>query len=92
MSGGGGNVNKAGVRIKQRGSGKATTPGRRVRRQIEVVRQEDAERALRLKRRPNLLQELEAQRVTELLADDAVEGKVSSFRLMLKILGIFGRG
>jgi hypothetical protein len=83
-------VKRAGVRGKKRGSGKATVPGRKRRRQIEVVRSAEAECALRLEQLPRRLEKLEADRVTEMMADDAIGGNNKATRLLLKMLGLFG--
>jgi hypothetical protein len=81
---------RGGVREKKRGDRNATVPGRRTRRQIEVVKSADAESAARLGRHPGRLDKLEAGRVTKMLVDDAIAGDVRAAKLLMKMTGLFG--
>lgn len=72
---------------KKRGDQNATVPGRRVRKQIGVEKQVDAEWAGRMKRIPGQLGKLEPRRVAEMLAENALKGEKTPMMLLLRLSG-----
>lgn len=75
---------------KKRRDQNATVPGRRTRKQIGVEKHEDAEAAGRVRRIPGPLEKLRAGVLAEMLVDDALEGDMTSMRLMLRLSGCLG--
>jgi hypothetical protein len=72
---------------KKQSDRKIPVPGRKVRKQIGVEKEADTEADWRTNRIPGPLRKLGARRIAEMLAEDALKGKMKPMILLLRLAG-----